>query len=96
MKLIHIEHGLIDTLLREIQQALLVHSANDPQQLRIDLYGATMAKNANNDLQTFIAYLSNDHCNNNNRSQDYYNNHFIQNNINNNSSYQFFLIYYMQ
>jgi len=57
LKLVHVEHGLIATLMLEIRAALLVNIAEDIQPLRLELYGASMQRDCNNDLQTFIAYI---------------------------------------
>ena len=52
MKVAHIKHGHIASLLAEIRAALLVNIAEDIQPLRLELYGATMANTG--DLQAFI------------------------------------------
>ena len=52
-----VKRGLIQSLLTEINAALQINSAEEIQPLRLELYGATMQKDANCDLQTFIAYL---------------------------------------
>ena len=57
LKLVHVEHGLIATLMLEIRAALLVNIAEDIQPLRLELYGASMQRDCNNDLQTFIAFI---------------------------------------
>ena len=58
LKLVHVEHGLIATLMLEIRAALLVNIAEDIQPLRLELYGASMQRDCTNDLQTFIAYIT--------------------------------------
>ena len=57
LKLVHVEQGHIATLMAEIRAALLVNIAEDVQPLRLELYAASMAKDCNNDLQSFIAYI---------------------------------------
>ena len=57
VKVAHVQRGHIHSLLAEINAALLVNSAEDVQPLRLELYGATMQKDCNSDLQTYIAYL---------------------------------------
>ncbi len=57
IKVAHVSRGHIKTLLAEISAALLVSSAEDVQPLRLELYGATMQKEGECNLQTFIAYL---------------------------------------
>ncbi len=56
MKVSHVEHGLIASLLGEIRESLLVNIAEDVQPLRLELYGATMA-NTGSDLQSFISFI---------------------------------------
>jgi hypothetical protein len=57
LKLVHVEHGHIATLMAEIRSALLVNIAEDVQPLRLELYGASMQRDCSNDLQTFVAYI---------------------------------------
>ena len=57
LKLIHVPSGHIATLMSEIRAALLVNIADDIQPLRLELYGASMQRDCNNDLQTFIAFI---------------------------------------
>ena len=57
VKVAHVERGKIATLMTEISAALMVNSAEDVQPLLLELYGATMVKDCNSDLQTYIAYL---------------------------------------
>ena len=42
----------------EINAALLINSAEEVQPLRLELYAATMQKDGNSDLQSYIAYLT--------------------------------------
>ena len=56
MKVSHVPHGQIQSLMSEIRSALLVSGTEDIQPLRLELYGATMA-NTGSDLQSFISYL---------------------------------------
>ena len=56
-KVAHVQRGHIHALLKEINAALTVNSAEEIQPLRLELYGASMQKDCNSDLQTFIAYL---------------------------------------
>ena len=58
IKLVHVKSGLIQTLMGEIRSALLVNIAEDIQPLRLELYGASMQRDCNNDLQSFIAYVT--------------------------------------
>lgn len=57
LKLVHVEHGHLETLLAEIRSALLVNIAEDVQPLRLELYAASMQRDCNNDLQSFVAYV---------------------------------------
>jgi hypothetical protein len=57
IKVAHVQRGHIHSLLAEISAALLVNSAEEVQPLRLELYGATMQKDCNSDLQTYIAYI---------------------------------------
>lgn len=57
LKLVHVIHGHIASLMDEIRSALLVNIAEDVQPLRLELYGASMQRDCNNDLQSFIAFL---------------------------------------
>jgi hypothetical protein len=57
LKLVHVEHGLIASLMAEIRSALLVNIAEDIQPLRLELYAASMQRDCNNDLQSFVAFL---------------------------------------
>jgi len=52
-----VKRGLIQSLMAEINAALQINSAEEIQPLRLELYGATMQKDGNADLQTYIAYL---------------------------------------
>ena len=53
MKIAHVEPGHIQTALIEIQQSLMVNSAEDIQSLRAEVDAATMTTNGS-DLQTNI------------------------------------------
>jgi hypothetical protein len=57
MKVAHVDRGKIESLLIEINAALVIYSAEEIQPLRLELYGATMQKEGHCDLQTYIAYL---------------------------------------
>ena len=57
IKLIHVEQGLIGSLMEEIRSALLINISEDIQPLRLEIYAASMQRDCNNDLQTFIAYI---------------------------------------
>ncbi len=57
MKVAHVERGMIETLLKEIAASLVVGTLDEVGPLRLELYGATMQKDCNSDLQSFIAYL---------------------------------------
>ena len=57
VKVAHVPRGHIQALLIEISQALMLHSAEEIQPLRLELYGATMVKEGNSDLQTYVVYL---------------------------------------
>lgn len=57
VKLVHVRQGCISSLLREIRSALLVAMADDVQPIRIELYSASMTKEGNCDLQTYISYI---------------------------------------
>ena len=49
-----VKRGLIQSLLAEINAALLINNAEEVQPLRLELYGATMVKDGNSDLQSYI------------------------------------------
>src|SRR6185437_14181326 len=57
VKVAHVPRGHIHSLLTEISLALVLNSAEEVQPLRLELYGATMVKDGNSDLQTYIVYL---------------------------------------
>ena len=57
LKLVHVEPGAMATLMQEIRSALLVNIAEDIQPVRLELYNASMQRDCNNDLQSFIAYI---------------------------------------
>ena len=57
MKVAHVERGCIETLLKEIAASLVVSTLDEVGPLRLELYGATMQKDCNSDLQTYIAFL---------------------------------------
>jgi len=54
----HVQRGQIPGLLKEIAHALVVNTAEDVQPLRLQVYGGTMQKDADNDLQKWIAFLT--------------------------------------
>jgi hypothetical protein len=56
-KISHVRRGAIQSLLGEIQQALVVNNMEEVAPLRLELYGGTMQKDANNDLQTWISFM---------------------------------------
>jgi len=56
-KVSHIPRGKIPSLLAEIAFALQRDGAEEVAPLRLQLYGATMTKDAGNDLQLWISYL---------------------------------------
>lgn len=56
-KVAHVERGHIESLLKEISASLVVNTLDEIGPLRLELYGATMQKDCNSDLQTFISYL---------------------------------------
>ena len=58
MKVAHVERGQIESLLKNIAAALVVDTMDEVGPLRLELYGATMQKDCNSDLQTFISYLT--------------------------------------
>jgi len=49
LKLVHIPHGHIASLIKEVQAALLVNMAEDVQPLRVELYSASMASHCGSD-----------------------------------------------
>jgi hypothetical protein len=49
--------GNIRSLLNDINLSLMINHAEEVTPLRLELYGATMVKDGNNDLQTYIAFL---------------------------------------
>lgn len=56
MKVSHIEHGHIASLLAEVRATLLINSVEDVQSLRVELCATTMEK-CGNDLQTYISTI---------------------------------------
>ena len=54
VKLTHVPPGQIETLLSEIQGALLIDAGSEISTIRFNLYAASMNK-CDNDLQTYIA-----------------------------------------
>lgn len=54
----HVSRGDIPGLLKEISHALVINTAEDVQPLRLKVYGANMQKDADNDLQKWIAFLT--------------------------------------
>ena len=51
------KRGMLASLMGEINAALLINSAEEVQPLRLELYAASMQKDGNSDLQTYIAYM---------------------------------------
>jgi hypothetical protein len=51
------QRGMIRSLLNDINLSLMINNAEEVTPLRLELYGATMQKDGNNDLQSYIAYL---------------------------------------
>ena len=47
------KRGMLASLMTEINAALLINSAEEVQPLRLELYGATMQKDGNSDLQSY-------------------------------------------
>lgn len=58
MKVSHVQKGKIASLISEIKASLAVMTIEDIQPLRVDLYGATMVKNCDSDLQSYISYIT--------------------------------------
>ena len=56
-KVSHVNRGSIQSLLAEINHALVLNQADSVQPLRLEIYGATMQKDCGSDLQTWISYL---------------------------------------
>ena len=52
------KRGLLASLMTEINAALMINSAEEVQPLRLELYAASMQKDGNSDLQSYIAYLT--------------------------------------
>lgn len=57
LKTSHIPHGSIASLIGEIRATLAVSTVDEIQPLKVELYGATMAKDCGNDLQSYIYYI---------------------------------------
>ena len=57
VKLKHVTRGDIPLLLQEIRTALMVDSSDDAAILRVELYSASMAKDAGSDLQSYVSYI---------------------------------------
>ena len=53
----HVKRGMLESLFTEIGHALVVTNLEEVPQLRLELYGASMQKDGNNDLQRWINYL---------------------------------------
>jgi hypothetical protein len=51
------QRGHLRSLLTDINVSLMINQAEEITPLRLELYGATMQKDGNNDLQSFIAYV---------------------------------------
>jgi hypothetical protein len=58
IRLVHVKHGRIATLLSEIRAALLVNLAEDVQPLRVELYSVSMARDCGSDLQSYISFIA--------------------------------------
>jgi hypothetical protein len=56
-KVNHVPRGMIPLLLKEIAHALVVNNLEEVQPLRLELYGATMQKDCNSDLQLWINFI---------------------------------------
>jgi hypothetical protein len=56
-KIAQVPRGLLASLLKEISHALVVCNLEEVAPLRLELYGANMAKDAGNDLQSWITFL---------------------------------------
>ena len=56
-KVCQVPRGFLCSLLKEISHALVVNNLEEVAPLRLELYGATMQKDAGNDLQTWITFL---------------------------------------
>lgn len=57
VKVAHIEKGKLASLIAEIRATLAVNSVEDINPLRVELYSASMARDCQNDLQTYISYI---------------------------------------
>ena len=53
----HVTHGYIKKLLTEIDASLVVNTWEDAQPVRLELYGASMQKDCDSDLQTWVSFL---------------------------------------
>ncbi len=56
-KISHITPGHIQSLLAEINAALVVNDWEDVQQLRMQLYASNMQKDCGSDLQSWVSFL---------------------------------------
>lgn len=56
-KVSHVPRGQLRVLLNEICHALVVNNLDEVQPLRLELYGASMVKDCNSDLQAWINYV---------------------------------------
>ena len=56
-KVSHIPRGQLRLLLIEISHALVVSNLEDVQPLRLELFGASMVKDCNSDLQAWISFV---------------------------------------
>ena len=58
IKLTHVQHGHVETMMKEIRAALLVDMGNDVQDMRTELYKSNMVTHCNGDLQAYISYVT--------------------------------------
>jgi hypothetical protein len=56
-KVNHVSRGLLHSLLTEISHALVVTGLDEVPTLRLELYGATMQKDAGSELQAWISFV---------------------------------------
>ncbi len=53
----HVKRGAIKSLMTEINAALVMNNAEEVQPLRLELYAASMQRDCDSDLQSWISYL---------------------------------------
>jgi hypothetical protein len=56
-KVTHVSRGLLQTLLLEISHALVVNNLEEVPALRLELYGASMQKQGECDLQAWVSFI---------------------------------------